>query len=284
MLTYSGALLIGSYGLSPAAVALGLGFVAVAMLPGTFAARRRAAHATRALLTALTAFQAGAVVVLGGVRPAAAVTLSLLALMAFVNGWRSMAASTLGMDTAPDDKVATMSMRAAANQFGYLLGATAGGLALALGGFAVLGVTLAAMFLAATLMHLPAAAASPVTRASDGTTPTPRSPMSDHILTIRPATTLDAFAVARLVEMEEADPLAGDVLLAELDGAVIAAVSLRDDRVVADIFRPTADVARMLRDRREQLIRAREFSYPGSAGRPRRIGRLLPLRRAEKPA
>ena len=107
--------------------------------------------------------------------------------------------------------------------------------------------------------------------------------MSDHILTIRPATTLDAFAVARLVEMEEADPLAGDALLAELDGAVIAAVSLRDDRVVADIFRPTADVARMLRDRREQLIRAREFSYPGSAGRPR-IRRLLPLRRAEKPA
>ena len=77
--------------------------------------------------------------------------------MAFVNGWRSMVASSLGMDTAPDDKVAVMAMRAAANQFGYLLGAAAGGLALAVAGFPGLGVALAGMFLAATLMHLPAA-------------------------------------------------------------------------------------------------------------------------------
>jgi hypothetical protein len=38
------------------------------------------------------------------------------------------------MDTAPDDKVAVMSMRAAAHQFGYLVGA-AGGLAVGLAGF-----------------------------------------------------------------------------------------------------------------------------------------------------
>ena len=54
-------------------------------------------------------------------RPAPVVTLAVLALMAFVNGWRSMVASALGMDAAPEDKVAVMSMRAAANQFGYLL-------------------------------------------------------------------------------------------------------------------------------------------------------------------
>jgi predicted MFS family arabinose efflux permease len=76
--------------------------------------------------------------------------------MAFVNGWRSMTASALGMDTAPEDKVAVMSMRAAANQFGYLLGAAAGGLAIALGGFPALGVTLAGMFLASVLAHVPA--------------------------------------------------------------------------------------------------------------------------------
>jgi len=55
----------------------------------------------------------------------------VLAAMAFVNGWRSMIASALGMDTAPQDRVAVMSMRAAANQFGYLLGAASDGLALA---------------------------------------------------------------------------------------------------------------------------------------------------------
>ena len=43
--------------------------------------------------------------------------------MAFVNGWRSMVASALGMDSVPEDKLTVMSMRAAANQFGYLCGA-----------------------------------------------------------------------------------------------------------------------------------------------------------------
>src|SRR5215218_606663 len=129
--------------------------MACAMVPGTFLARRHAARATPALLATLTTFQAGAVVVLGGMRPAAAVTLAVLAAMAFVNGWRSMIASALGMDAAPQDRVAVMSMRAAANQFGYLLGAGAGGLALAVGGFAGLGIALGCLFAAAVLVHAP---------------------------------------------------------------------------------------------------------------------------------
>jgi predicted MFS family arabinose efflux permease len=161
VLTYAGALLVDSYGVSPAVAAFGLGGAAVAMLPGTFSARRHAARATAALLTGLTAFQGAAVVVLATVRPTIAVTLALLAVMAYVNGSRSMVASALGMDTAPDDRVAVMSMRAAANQFGYLLGAAAGGLALALGGFTALGFTLGAMFLAAAAVHLPAIAPAP---------------------------------------------------------------------------------------------------------------------------
>jgi hypothetical protein len=44
-------------------------------------------------------------------------------------------------------------MRAAANQFGYLLGAAMGGLALALFGFAGLGVALAGLFAAAVAVH-----------------------------------------------------------------------------------------------------------------------------------
>jgi predicted MFS family arabinose efflux permease len=155
VLTYSGALLLSSYGITPATAALGLGLVAAAMLPGTFTARRHAAQATRGRLIALTLAQAAAVVVLGAVRPAPAWTLALLAAMAFVNGWRSMMASALGMDTVPEDKLAVMSMRAAANQFGYLLGAAVGGLALAAGGFAALGVALSAMFVLGALVHAP---------------------------------------------------------------------------------------------------------------------------------
>jgi predicted MFS family arabinose efflux permease len=153
VLTYAGALLLASYTLSPAVVALGLGLMAVAMLPGTFTARRHAARATPALLTSLTAVQGVSVLVLGAVRPAAALTFALLATMAFVNGWRSMVASALGMDTAPEDKIAVMAVRAAANQFGYLLGAAAGGLALALSGFTGLGVALSGLFAAAVVVH-----------------------------------------------------------------------------------------------------------------------------------
>jgi MFS transporter, DHA1 family, inner membrane transport protein len=153
VLTYSGALLLESYAISSTVLALGLGLMATAMLPGTFTARRRSAHATPAMLAGLTAFQAAAVLALCALRLSAGVTLALLAVMAFVNGRRSMAASALGMDSAPNDRVAVMSMRAAANQLGYLLGAAAGGLALARGGFSALGLTLAALFAAAALIH-----------------------------------------------------------------------------------------------------------------------------------
>jgi predicted MFS family arabinose efflux permease len=155
VLTYSGTLLLDSYDLSPAVVALGLGAMAVAMIPGTFTARRHAARATPAMLCAITGFQGAAVLVLGGVRPSPGVTLGVLAVMAFVNGWRSLFASTVGMDTVPDDRLAVMSMRAAANQLGYLLGAAVGGLALAAGGFPGLGVALAGLFAAANLIYVP---------------------------------------------------------------------------------------------------------------------------------
>jgi len=148
VLTYSGALLLDSYDLALTVAALGL----AAMVLGTFLARRHAARATPRAARVPHAFQAGAVVVLGMIRTTPAV----LAAMAFVNGWRSMIASALGMDAAPQDRVAAMSMRAAANQFGYLLGAATGGLALAVAGFAGLGIALACLFGAAALVHAPA--------------------------------------------------------------------------------------------------------------------------------
>jgi len=48
-----------------------------------------------------------------------------------------------------------MSMRAAANQFGYLLGAASDGLALAAAGFSGLGLALGALFAAAVIVHAP---------------------------------------------------------------------------------------------------------------------------------
>ena len=154
VLTYAGALLIESYATGGGTVSLGLGIVAAAMVPGTSVGRRGLPRATPVALAALTLVQACMVAMLGGVRPGAGLSLSVLAVMAFVNGWRSVTAGGLGLDSAPDDKVTVMSMRAAANQFGYLLGAALGGIALAAGGFAALGAVLCALFVGGAMLHV----------------------------------------------------------------------------------------------------------------------------------
>jgi predicted MFS family arabinose efflux permease len=88
-----------------------------------------------------------------------------------------MVASALGMDSAPEDKVAVMSLRAAANSFGHLLGAAAGGAALELGGFTALGAVLAALFLAAALIHV--AVPARVLTAARGTLAATRAPLAE---------------------------------------------------------------------------------------------------------
>jgi predicted MFS family arabinose efflux permease len=162
VLTYSGALLMESYGAAGGTVSAGLGMAAAAMVPGTFLCRRDVSRASPGVLGALTIAQGGMVAILGVVRPGAGLSLAVLTVMAFLNGWRSVIPSALGMEAAPDDKVTVMSMRAAANQFGYLLGAALGGLALAAGGFAALGVTSSALFILGAALHLePRLAAEP---------------------------------------------------------------------------------------------------------------------------
>jgi DHA1 family inner membrane transport protein len=165
VLTYAGSLLIEGYGAPRGTVSAGLALAAAAMVPGTFAARRCVPSAS--LLGGLTLAQAGAVAALGAVRPGAGLSLATLTLMAYVNGWRSVIASGLGMDSAPDDKLAVMSMRAAANQFGYLLGAAAGGLALAAGGFGALGATFAGLFVLGAMLHVVPRIAAPEPRAAE---------------------------------------------------------------------------------------------------------------------
>jgi hypothetical protein len=105
--------------------------------------------------------------------------------------------------------------------------------------------------------------------------------MDAETLTLRRATAGDAAAIARLVELEEARPLTGEVLVAEVDGRVTAALSVLDGRAVADIFRPTAELVAMLRTRRDALIRTSRYSHVDSTERPRGLRRLLVRRRAE---
>lgn len=74
-------------------------------------------------------------------------------------------------------------------------------------------------------------------------------------VTIRLASPADAQPLRRLAALDSGEVPAGELLLAELDGVLVAAVALTGDAVIADPFRRTADVVVLLRARVAQLRR-----------------------------
>jgi len=96
-------------------------------------------------------------------------------------------------------------------------------------------------------------------------------PRVDQQLTLRIASSDDEWALARLAALDEAPPLTGPVLLAEVGGSLRAAISLSDLRAIADPFEPTAALVQLLRIRGRQLQ---------GTERPRRsLARRTPLGR-----
>ena len=77
------------------------------------------------------------------------------------------------------------------------------------------------------------------------------------LLSIRSAQPEDAQALHALATVDSVPPLSGEILVAELDGTAIAAVSLMDGRVIADPFRRSADTVEILRLRARQELGAR---------------------------
>ena len=63
---------------------------------------------------------------------------------------------------------------------------------------------------------------------------------------MRRATADDEGAVRRLAQLDEMTPPQGDVLLAELDGRLVAALPLEGGRAVADQFTPTQEIVELL--------------------------------------
>ncbi|MBW3607223.1 MAG: hypothetical protein KY463_02510 [Actinobacteria bacterium] len=66
-------------------------------------------------------------------------------------------------------------------------------------------------------------------------------------IVIRRSTDCDARALADLAVLDSREPLTGPVLIAEVDGAVRAALDLHDCSVAADPFAPTAELVELLR-------------------------------------
>jgi hypothetical protein len=67
----------------------------------------------------------------------------------------------------------------------------------------------------------------------------------DPTVVIRAARGSDGAVLSDLARLDSQRPLTGDVLVAEQDGAVVAAVA--GDRAIADPFKPTADIVDLLR-------------------------------------
>jgi predicted MFS family arabinose efflux permease len=153
-LTFAGALLVESYGISVGVVGILLAAAAIAYFPGSMLARRRAQAAPRPLLVALGGALAALVAVFGAARLGLGFSVVLFAVLVALAGARTLAGSAAGLAVAPCSAVAAMSIRAAALQLGYVVGGALGGAALSLGGYPLLGAVLAVLFAAAALPHL----------------------------------------------------------------------------------------------------------------------------------
>ena len=75
----------------------------------------------------------------------------------------------------------------------------------------------------------------------------------DTPITIRPAAVQDAPAITRLALLDGHRLPAGDQLVAEAGGRILAAAEVSSGATVADPFRPTAGVVRLVALRAEQL-------------------------------
>jgi len=92
---------------------------------------------------------------------------------------------------------------------------------------------------------------------------------------IRTARGSDGPALARLAILDSSSVPSGDLLVAESDGELVAARSLANGDVIADPFRPSADVVALL------AVRARALA----GERPRRVRHVLrPARVASRTA
>ena len=86
---------------------------------------------------------------------------------------------------------------------------------------------------------------------------------------IRLATESDTEALKDLAAIDHQDPLEGSILIGELHGEPVAALSLADGRVAADPFRRTRDAVELLR------MRAQRLAAPADGSRHGRRRRLL---------
>lgn len=105
---------------------------------------------------------------------------------------------------------------------------------------------------------------------------------ADSTVAIRLAGPRDGWELRRVAELDSATVPDGALLLAEVDGTLLAAVALDDGHVIADPFASTGDLVALLRARAAQLRRTARsgeerggwarFGLHAALARARRVG------------
>jgi predicted MFS family arabinose efflux permease len=154
-LTYAGAFYVQSYGVGEATVGLLLAVGSFVFLAASLNTERLTSRFPRRALIALAALGMGTLLVpLLSLTPSIAFTLGLFCVMAMFASIRSTGSSALGLAQLPGRPGAMMGARTASAQLGYMIGAAAGGVVLALADFAALGLVLFAGMAASALLVL----------------------------------------------------------------------------------------------------------------------------------
>ena len=152
-LVYSGALLTEQYGMSTTATGVALAAVAVAYLLGNRWAGHGVSERARRTMLVCSLAAAVAVALTWTFTPAVAVTLVLFAASGAFVATRTVAGTVYGFSVAGDLGREVGAIRGVTTQLGYLIGALVGGAAIAIGGFALLGVAMGGLFVASTLPY-----------------------------------------------------------------------------------------------------------------------------------
>jgi predicted MFS family arabinose efflux permease len=151
-LVYSGALFVETYELDPTTTGLVLALGAGAYIAGNRLARELEPADPQRVLIALGLGLALATGLFSVMRSSLGLSVALFSAAAFIAGARTLVSSAYGLSVPAESRPAVIGGRAASMQFGYLGGSSIGGLALLVGGYTALGVTLGLLLVAAAVV------------------------------------------------------------------------------------------------------------------------------------
>jgi DHA1 family inner membrane transport protein len=164
-LVFAGPLFVESYGASSTLAGVLLAVAAGAYVLGNMAVRRLLADEPGRLLFGLVLALGSSSALFGAYRHSLVVSAVLFSAAGFAAGARTLVSSAFGLAASPQLRAALLGARSASMQIGYVAGSLLTGAALAVGGYAALGVVVGTLFLAGAAVLARAPLAKRRTRA-----------------------------------------------------------------------------------------------------------------------